>query len=267
MAECDVRINRGILTGCNDAFIIDGATKDRLIAEDPKSAEIIRPILRGRDIKRYGLVHNDTWLISTHNGFRNGEKHEKPIAISDYPAVKKHLDAYWPQIEKRADQGATPYNLRNCAYWDDFSKPKIIYPETMRVHRTNRKERFPRFALCENGEYLDKTCFMLLGSHPLFLLGVMNSFVGRYFIQRNTAVMDSGGHLLQKIYVEQFPIPYASEDQVARIEENVAYILDSPHDCNEQEDAIDEIVANLFGLDESEVGYILKCQEEQYERN
>ena len=68
LKDWDIKINRGILTGCNDAFIIDEAKKEELIKEDPKSAEIIRPILRGRDIKRYGYDFAGLYLIATHNG-------------------------------------------------------------------------------------------------------------------------------------------------------------------------------------------------------
>ncbi|KAA6300241.1 MAG: hypothetical protein EZS26_003621 [Candidatus Ordinivivax streblomastigis] len=95
-------------------FIINGKTKDELVAKSSKNAEIIRPILRGRDIKRYGYDFADLWLINTHNGIK--EKGVKPIDINDYLAIKRHLDSYWDKIEHRADQGDTPYNLRNCAY-------------------------------------------------------------------------------------------------------------------------------------------------------
>ena len=114
LKDWDINIYRGILTGYNEAFIIDGQKKDELIAEDPKSAEIIRPILRGRDIKRYGFDFANLWLIITHNGIR--ERSIKPIFIDDYPAIKKHLNQFYIQLEKRADKGDTPYNLRNCAY-------------------------------------------------------------------------------------------------------------------------------------------------------
>ena len=90
------------MTGYNEAFIIDGKKKDELIAQDPKSAEIIRPILRGRDIKRYGYDFADLWLINTHNGIK--EKGIKPINIEHYPAIKKHLDQFYAQLEKRADK-------------------------------------------------------------------------------------------------------------------------------------------------------------------
>ena len=119
LKEWDISINYGIKTGFNDAFIINGEKRAELIAQDPKSAEIIRPILRGRDIKRYGYDFADLYLINTHNGVK--EKGIKRIHIEDYPAVKAHLDLYYPQLEKRADQGDTPYNLRNCAYIEGFS--------------------------------------------------------------------------------------------------------------------------------------------------
>jgi adenine-specific DNA-methyltransferase len=117
----DVKIYRGILTGFNEAFIIDNETKNRLCAEDPKSEEIIKPVLRGRDIKRYGYEWAGLWLIHSHNN--------PPVDIEYYPAIKKHLDNFYPQLEKRLDKGKTPYNLRNCAYWQDFEKEKIVYPD------------------------------------------------------------------------------------------------------------------------------------------
>ena len=133
LKEWNVNIYRGILTGYNDAFIINKAKKEEILAncqsdeEREKTDELIRPILRGRDIKRYGYDFANLYLINTHNGVK--EKGIKRIHIEDYPAVKAHLDLYYPQLEKRADQGDTPYNLRNCAYIEDFSKQKIIYPD------------------------------------------------------------------------------------------------------------------------------------------
>lgn len=109
-----------MLTGCNDAFIIDTAKKDELIAADPKSAEIIRPILRGKDIKRYAYNFAGEWIINAHNGVKDTGLAR--INIDDYPAVKAHLDNFYDRLEKREDKGDTPYNLRNCAYMDFFFK-------------------------------------------------------------------------------------------------------------------------------------------------
>ena len=91
-----LNINRGILTGFNDAFIIDENTKNKLIEEDPKSAEIIRPILRGKDIKKYDIDFKNLYIINSHNG--NKTKNEAPIKISKYPAIKTHLDKYYDKL-------------------------------------------------------------------------------------------------------------------------------------------------------------------------
>jgi len=123
LKDWDIKIYRGVLTGYNDAFIISTEKRDEILAncqtedERLRTAELIRPILRGRDIKRYGYDWANLWIINTHNGIKG----VKPrIDINEYPAVKAHLDQYWDKISKRADKGNTPYNLRNCAYLDDF---------------------------------------------------------------------------------------------------------------------------------------------------
>ena len=119
LKDWDINIYRGVLTGCNEAFIISTAKRNEILAncqtedERKRTAELIRPILRGRDIKRYGYVENGLFLINTHNGLRGKLPR---IDINDYPAVKAHLDQYWDKISVRSDKGDTPYNLRNCAY-------------------------------------------------------------------------------------------------------------------------------------------------------
>ena len=130
LKDWDIQINYGIKTGCNEAFIISTEKRKEILDncqtedERKRTAELIRPILRGRDIKRYGYVDNGLFLINTHNGIRNKLPR---IDINDYPAVKTHLDQYWDRISTRADKGDTPYNLRNCAYLEDFSKPKVMW--------------------------------------------------------------------------------------------------------------------------------------------
>ncbi len=119
LKDWDINIYRGVLTGCNEAFIISTEKRNEILAnceteeEWTRTSELIRPILRGRDIKRYGYVDNGLYLINTHNGIRGRIPR---INIDDYPAVKAHLNRYWDKIEKRTDKGDTPYNLRNCAY-------------------------------------------------------------------------------------------------------------------------------------------------------
>ena len=129
LKDWNIQINYGIKTGFNDAFIISTEKRDEILAdcqtedERVRTAELIRPILRGRDIKRYGYEWANLWIINTHNGIKGKLPR---IDVNEYPAIKAHLDQFWDKIYKRADKGDTPYNLRNCAYMEDFNKPKII---------------------------------------------------------------------------------------------------------------------------------------------
>jgi len=170
LKDWDIQINYGIKTGFNDAFIINGEKKAELITQDPKSAEIIRPILRGRDIKRYGYEFADLYLINTHNGVK--EKGIKRIDIDDYPAIKAHLDSFYQQLEKRQDKGDTPYNLRNCAYIEDFSKQKIIW-----------KIIGNELAFCiENGNFMiNNACYLLTGNHLEYIVAFLNSKPIKWF--------------------------------------------------------------------------------------
>ena len=114
---------------------------DELIAADPKSAEIIRPVLRGRDIKRYHYEFADQYMIATHNGYKYDDTVFPRVDVEKYPAVKEWLSSFEPKLSERADQGDTPYNLRKCAYMGDFSQPKIMWgeiPTRRSSHSTKR---------------------------------------------------------------------------------------------------------------------------------
>ena len=168
LKDWDINIYRGVLTGYNEAFIISTEKREEILAncqsddERERTAELIRPILRGRDIKRYGYNWANLWLINTHNGIRG--KLER-IHIEDYPAVKAHLDHYWDRISKRADKGDTPYNLRNCAYLEDFSKPKIVWG--------NLNLR-PSYAIVEDNSFINAPSPMIVPASR-YLLAILNS--------------------------------------------------------------------------------------------
>ena len=149
LKDMPISIYRGILTGFNDAFFIDGKTREKLITEDPKSEELIKPLLRGRDINAW-VTENDQYLINPHNGIK--EKNIAPINIDEYPAIKKHLDQFIDKLIKRGDKGDTPYNLRNCAYLEEFAKPKIMYPNMTSV--------FP-FTYDETGSFSNDKSFII----------------------------------------------------------------------------------------------------------
>ena len=203
LKDWDINIYRGILTGYNEAFIIDKAKKEEILAnckteeERQRTAEIIRPILRGRDIKRYGYEFADLYLINTHNGVK--EKGIKRIDIDDYPAVKTHLDSFYKQLEKRQDKGDTPYNLRNCAYIEDFSKQKIIW-----------KIIGNELAFCiENGNFMiNNACYLLTGNHLEYIVAFLNSKPIKWFsLQTNMNKTGVGDMQVGAQNISLFPIP------------------------------------------------------------
>jgi tRNA1(Val) A37 N6-methylase TrmN6 len=196
LKEWDVSINFGIKTGYNKAFIIDSEKKDELIAKDPKSAEIIKPILRGRDIKRYKAEFADLWLINSHNGYSN----VPPIIIDNFPAIKKHLEKYWTNIEKRYDKGITPYNLRNCAYLQEFEKEKIIYSEIVYD---------AAFYYDKQKIYPEATVFTMTGESLKYLTALLNSNLITYVFKSFYAGGDLRGNTFRykKVFLANLPIP------------------------------------------------------------
>ena len=196
LKDWDIQINYGIKTGFNDAFIIDGKKRAELIAQDPKSEEIIRPILRGRDIKRYGYEFADLYLINTHNGIK--EKGIKRIDIDDYPAVKAHLDTFYEQLEKRQDKGDTPYNLRNCAYIEDFYKQKIVWAS---IGETSYS------IIPKNTFLLDTNYFFTIKNEQRYLLAFLNSKLITYWINsEDTPIGNGGAYRHYKYNLEKLPI-------------------------------------------------------------
>lgn len=239
LKDWDIKIYRGILTGCNEAFIIDGATKDALIAQDPKSAEIIRPILRGRDIKRYSYEFADKWLIATHNGTPTQER----IKIEDYPAVKMHLDSYYAKIAKRDDQGDTPYNLRCCAYWDDFSKQKIVW---------KRIGSIIRFAIDEKGVCpLDSVCFLTGNENLKYIVGYLNSSFAIKQLLDNSPKTGTGDVIISVQALEPLLIPKCSTLEQEKIENIVDNILKS-NDMENFQHLIDLEFKKIFHLTDEE---------------
>ena len=231
LKDWDIQINYGIKTGFNDAFIISTEKRNEILAnckdadERQRTEELIRPILCGRDIKRYGYDGANLWLINTHNGIKG--KLDR-VHIEDYPAVKTHLDQFWDQIKDRADQGDTPYNLRNCAYWEDFYKPKIIYPETTQG---------AYFTFDNNGFYIDKTCFMLIANDSEYLQRTLSSRLFEFAYKRIFASVELGEHGYQynKHALVKLPV----------IIPGTSIIL--------QEQNIDEQIYKLYGITNDEI--------------
>ena len=247
LKDWDIQINYGIKTGCNEAFIISTEKRKEILDncqtedERKRTAELIRPILRGRDIKRYGYVDNGLFLINTHNGIRNKLPR---IDINDYPAVKTHLDQYWDRISTRADKGDTPYNLRNCAYLEDFSKPKIIW----KIIGSRLA-----FAIDNNGIMLNNACYLLTGNHLAHILGFLNSSPLIWYSEiTNMNKTGVGDAQVGAQNIILFPIPSTINEEVVEI---VEQLLSTPANSNLKRILSERIYA-IYGLDIEEISYL-----------
>ena len=248
LKEWNIAINRGILTGSNAAFIIDNTTKKALIAEDPNSAEIIEPVLRGQDIQRYRAEWAGLWLIGSHNG--HGDV--PAIDISDYPAVKNHLDGFYPQLKKRQDKGKTPYNLRNCAYLTEFTKEKLFWMDM---------SPRGRFAYSETEMYCNNKGFIMTGSSLKYLCAILNSTLITWFIKNTARTTGEGLTQWEKFSVERLPIPQipdAKQRPFIRLVDSIleAKNADPKADTGEWEAEIDRLVYGLYRLTEGEIGTV-----------
>ena len=203
LKQWDIQINYGIKTGYNEAFIITSDKRDFILKncksqdERIRTEKIIRPILRGRDIRRYGFDYKNLWLINFHNGIAS--KNIEPLDINHYPSIKKHLDKYWDNIKDRDDQGITPYNLRSCAYMEEFSKQKIVYQEL------SQGSSF--YLDSENNFYVSNTGYIITGENLLYLLGMLNSKLIEFAFRKfySTSLGSLGLRWLSQ-YIMKLPI-------------------------------------------------------------
>jgi hypothetical protein len=248
LVNWDIKINRGVLTGYNPAFIIDRKTKDYFIEEDPKCSEIIKPILRGRDIKRYKAEFANLWLINTHNGYKTDTgKRIDYVNINNYPILKLHLDKFWTKIEPRRDQGRTPYNLRNCTYLNEFEKEKIVWKRIGSVIR---------FAHSYEGEYsLDSTVIMT-GEHMKYLVGILNSKLMIRELRLNSPKTGTGDVIisvqaLNPLYVHK---PSSNTEELFTvIVDRILTKKEAGEDTTSEEQQIDLMVYKLYDLTYDEV--------------
>lgn len=193
------KIYRGVLTGLNEAFVIDRPTCDRLIAEDPRSAEVIKPFLAGRDIKRYQQPKSEKFLIFFPRGFTNSKKDQKGSAWTwlqeTYSSIAKHLEPFETAAKKRYDQGEYWWELRACDYYEEFEKPKIIY----QVFQVS-----PCFLWDSEGHFCNNAIWIIPANDKL-LLAILNSPLGWYLISKNCTKIQNGYQLIYK-YLGKVPI-------------------------------------------------------------
>ena len=204
--DLNITINRGVLTGFNKAFIIDEEVKNKLIKEDSNNKEIIKPLLRGRDIHKWKKLYKDLYLIHSFDGLNTP---------NEYPSIYRHLKQYQEELEKRYDKGKEWYNLRSCSYDDLFEEEKIIYSEISNE---------PSFTLDFEKHYLGNTAYIMNSDNInlKYLLGLLNSNVLFWIFQKICYNLGKNGFRFIKNFVEQLPIVLDNEN-----EENVIQLVDT----------------------------------------
>ncbi|GAA8640245.1 class I SAM-dependent DNA methyltransferase [Helicobacter pylori] len=265
LKDWDIQIYRGILTGANEAFIIPTEKREEILnacktQEERKRTEtLIKPILRGKDIKRYSYEWADLWLINIHNGYTSNLKSKiPPIDIEKYPATKAHLDSHYDTIATRYDQGDTPYHLRNCAYLEDFEKEKIVWAEM-----TDE----PRFIYDNKGFLTNQTCYFIARDDK-YLFAILNSKVIYFFMRQIASNLGEGAFRWIKQFIERLPIPKITKSNKPTAHKITALVdkilqskaKDPKANTQELEKEIDALVYQLYHLTDEEIKIIEEGQ-------
>ena len=264
------RIFYGLKTGLNEAFVIDRATRDRLVAEDPKSAQFIKPFLGGRDMKRYATPSSDKHLILFPSGWTRANSNAAKDAWSwlsrSYPAIARHLQQYTEQAKARQDQGEYWWELRACVYYDEFEKPKIMLPDI------SQRGNFMLDPI--GGTYTVNTTY-IIGNADRYLLGVLNSKCVTFFYSNLSPSYQGGYYRFIYQYLIQIPVPLIDQSDASQLKtkETIVSLVDQMLDtkkriataqrdsdrerlqlkCDYLDGEIDRLVYGLYGLTEEEI--------------
>ncbi len=246
--EWDISIKYGIKTGYNAAFVIDDETREAIIGEDPKSENILKPVMRGKDIQRFQAKWERFWLIDTHNGYET----VPPVDVTEYKGAKQHLDKFSYHLESRKDKGITPYNLRDCAYHEEFKKEKLFW---RRVAKEGTVAYVKDEVQCINAVY------MLRGDSLRYLCATLNAKLVAWFMQRSLPTSGTGTFHWEKVHVERLPVPKLTSEEQLPFNQLVDRILtakntDPSTNTSELEAEIDWLVYDLYGLTDEEIAVV-----------
>ncbi|MDY7047819.1 MAG: TaqI-like C-terminal specificity domain-containing protein [Microcystis panniformis WG22] len=252
LKDFKIVINFGFKTGYNEAFIINEQTKNQLISENSKSAEIIKPILKGRDLRKYSYNFSNQWAICTFPSLC--------LDIENYPAIQSHLKKFG---KKRLEQIGVKDSRKktnnkwfetqdSISYWQDFEKDKIIWGEISDK---------PKFAFDDSNYYAEATTFLMTGDKLKYLLGILNSKLSEWYFNQISTTTGMGTNRWKKYKIEIFPIKEPTEIEESYLENLVDKILaakkDDPNaDTSELEKQIDHLVYKLYQLTYNEVKII-----------
>lgn len=251
LKDWKIEINYGFKTGFNEPFFINEEEKENLIREDSKSAEIIKPLLRGREIKKYAYKFNENYVIFTHNGTKTRKRVE---VEKDYPAIFKHLSQYKDKnspkaipnnkgviqtLMDRQDQGAHWSNLRDCAYADSFENEKLIW-----LSITDK----PAFAFDNKGMHVTAPAYIMTSHCNKYLMTVLNSKTMEWYLDKVSSSTGVGTNQWSKIFVEQLPIPELKETGRKPYETIAEYLiyLNDPKQAPVLEKVNNEAVSQVF---------------------
>jgi type II restriction/modification system DNA methylase subunit YeeA len=274
LKDWHITINYGIKTGLNEAFVIDGELKDKIISIEPQSSLFLKPILRGRDIQKWLPEFNDLWLINITKGYTVKTLHkyrddllEEPTpryGLVEYdsawkwfkekhPLISAHIESFEAKASKRSDMGDYWWEQRACAYLNDFEKPKIIYPNMT---------KFLPFVIDFNDHYFhnDKS-FHLVPERIYWLGSFLNSRLFKYCFQSNFPELLGGTRELRKVFFDKIPVMQISEKEELPFKKLVTSILElkkqnSSADTTDLENKIDHLVYQLYELTEEEIKII-----------
>ncbi len=270
LKDWDIQINYGIKTGANEAFIITTEKREEILnacktQEERKRTEaLIKPILRGKDIKRYSYEWAGEWVINTHNGYTSNLKFKiPPIDIEKYPATKAHLNSHWDTIATRSDQGDTPYHLRNCAYLEDFEKEKIVWASVGFVEYCMT----PGLLILDTNYFFEVSKF---GNTKNYLLGLLNSKLLTFWLKaKNTPLGDMGAYRNYKYNIMELPMVKITAKN-KKIADKIIVLVDKILEAKEKdpkantqqlEKEIDALVYQLYNLTDEEIKIIEEGQE------
>ena len=266
LKDWDIQINYGIKTGCNEAFIISPEKRKEILDncqtedERKRTAELIRPILRGRDIKRYGYEWAELWLIATFPS--------RHYNIDEYPAVKQYLLSFG--IERLEQTGKTHIvngekvkarkrtsnkwfeTQDSISYWEDFSKPKVVY---MEIQTDNPEEGypFPCYSYDDNRCIVLNTAYIMSSetTDPRYVLGILNSRLGKFLVKLYVIQLQERQFRMLSQYVMNFPIAHPTKEQENEMIHLVQDVL--VHQSLASEKRIDNLAFQIYGLTEIEI--------------
>jgi type II restriction/modification system DNA methylase subunit YeeA len=255
LKDWEIEINYGIKTGFNKAFVIDKETRDKLIVDDPKSEELIKPLLRGRDVHKYYFEDSELFLIGTFPSLN--------LRIDNYPAIKTHLENFLPKLKQTGEtfinvlgekeksrkktSGDWFETQDSISYWKSFLKPKIIYPNMT---------KFLPFTLDVEGNYTNQKCFVLSGERIYYLAAFLNSKLFRFCFEESFPELQGNTRELNKVIFETIPVKHITDEEpfIEKVTELLNIKKQTPTaNTTELEKQLDQMVYELYGLTEDEI--------------